>query len=248
MLDSILADAYAFTARNPLLLVAVLFFLCKKWESTRPWPDYGGNVQPIASVDAFKAAQRATAEANELLLVDCYATWCPPCRAAAPTYARMSDEYARSCTFAKARTDAQRTDAHCTDARQILPEHLSLSISLKNKISQEASLSYEPQSISPHVPASLSFPAFPTIPSIFSASSQHLLTTVHGTPQEPAHSNPKPPPLRCVWPPFATNAILSVFSCGHFRLARSSGQCGRERRRGQVARHQRDAHVQALPR
>ena len=38
--------------------------------------------------------------------MDAYATWCPPCKAAAPKYAQMSEQFtADSCVFAKFNTD-----------------------------------------------------------------------------------------------------------------------------------------------
>ena len=46
------------------------------------------------------------------MIVDFYATWCPPCKAAAPIYARMSEEEAfAKCTFAKVNVDEVRAVA-----------------------------------------------------------------------------------------------------------------------------------------
>ena len=43
---------------------------------------------------------------SRLVVVDAFATWCPPCKAAAPHYAALSDEFSReSVTFAKFNVD-----------------------------------------------------------------------------------------------------------------------------------------------
>ena len=42
-------------------------------------------------------------------MVDAYATWCPPCKAAAPVYAKMSEEYSGATTiFTKFNVDEVR--------------------------------------------------------------------------------------------------------------------------------------------
>ncbi len=48
----------------------------------------------------------ALVAAGGLLLVDCYADWCAPCRVFAPTFAAAAREYAGRATFAKLDTDA----------------------------------------------------------------------------------------------------------------------------------------------
>ena len=100
MLDAIVS----FVQSNPVLVFAVLFFLYNKWKSSQPWPDYGGRITTVHSVSEWDALLASSKD--KVVVVDAYATWCPPCKAAAPVYARMSETFAESsCTFAKFNTD-----------------------------------------------------------------------------------------------------------------------------------------------
>lgn len=103
MLDAIIN----FVQQNPLLVVAVLFFIYKKWESSRPWPDFGGKITSVHSVAEWDALLASSQD--KVVVVDAYATWCPPCKAAAPVYARLSESFTEAtCVFAKFNTDEVR--------------------------------------------------------------------------------------------------------------------------------------------
>ena len=89
---------------HPILVFGFLFMIYKKWEAGQPWPDYGGRITSVHSVAEWDALLKSSG--SKLVVVDAYALWCPPCKAAAPTYAQMSEAFSPdSVTFAKFNTD-----------------------------------------------------------------------------------------------------------------------------------------------
>jgi len=72
--------------------------------------------------DLYSKAQTRGA----LILLDVYALWCPPCRRAAPTFARMSEEYDdASVIFAKLNIDECGSIAAALQVR-VMPTFLLL--------------------------------------------------------------------------------------------------------------------------
>ena len=49
------------------------------------------------------------AEKHPLLVVDCWASWCGPCRAIAPTIAELAEEYAGKVAIGKCNVDENRS-------------------------------------------------------------------------------------------------------------------------------------------
>ena len=92
----------------PLLLCVVWVVIClvkKVFCKPQPWPDFGGRVTALSSVDDFETFVQREATRTQLIVIDCYAEWCGPCRRAAPVFAEWSEEMS-GCAFAKVNTDS----------------------------------------------------------------------------------------------------------------------------------------------
>ena len=63
-------------------------------------------VEYLASKDEFDAALEATKNGGIPLIIDFTATWCPPCKAIAPKFEAMADEFKGKMTFRKVDVDA----------------------------------------------------------------------------------------------------------------------------------------------
>ncbi|MCL1851507.1 MAG: thioredoxin [Peptococcaceae bacterium] len=58
-------------------------------------------------------------QASGSVIVDFWATWCPPCRMIAPAYEALAEEYAGKLTFGKLDTDAHSSIAQQYDVMTI---------------------------------------------------------------------------------------------------------------------------------
>lgn len=79
-----------------LLTILAVFLIVKYLFSSPPgkFEEYPGNkVVSVESEDAWNGMMQDSALKGKLILVDFYATWCPPCRRASPVYGKMSIDY-----------------------------------------------------------------------------------------------------------------------------------------------------------
>ncbi|KAI1322236.1 thioredoxin-like protein [Xylariaceae sp. FL0255] len=74
-----------------LITLVLAFFIIKSIFFTErgPIPETSGNVYKIAS----PAELQTLLSSSKHVAVDFYADWCPPCRAIAPIFSKLADEY-----------------------------------------------------------------------------------------------------------------------------------------------------------
>ena len=73
-----------------IILLAVVFKLCAG--NTGPIPQHEGEqVTELDSGDMYDTVTKE--EKDKVVIIDAYATWCGPCRTAAPAFGKLSMEY-----------------------------------------------------------------------------------------------------------------------------------------------------------
>ncbi|GMH98041.1 hypothetical protein TrVE_jg4629 [Triparma verrucosa] len=100
---SLLVDFWNYLVEHPLLAVGLMFMLRNYFQSQQPFPtvDYGHVSSVVSKADFTKITKQENSTEKEggeqpdhvLTIVDFYAVWCPPCKAAVPLYAKMSEDY-----------------------------------------------------------------------------------------------------------------------------------------------------------
>mmetsp|Transcript_16086 Transcript_16086/g.26268 ORF Transcript_16086/g.26268 Transcript_16086/m.26268 type:complete len:155 (-) Transcript_16086:834-1298(-) len=105
MLD--FSSIWGWVQDNLVIVLVMLFVGFKYYQGKQPFPVVeGSRVVTIESKSEFEKLVEKCKKAGALLLVDYYATWCPPCRAASPVYQEMSKGYDdNQVIFAKVNVD-----------------------------------------------------------------------------------------------------------------------------------------------
>merc|ERR1719502_2148536 len=89
------------------MIFAILYMIYNKWKASQPWPDFGGRVTKVHNLKEWD--ELLSTDEKKVIVVDAYATWCGPCKTAAPIYAKLSEQFTEaSCVFAKIDVDEAR--------------------------------------------------------------------------------------------------------------------------------------------
>jgi len=90
MSTSILNSVWSFLSNNQIFVMVVLFMAFNHWKMRQPFPESGGRVSGVHSDADW---DEKVVKHKGLVCVDFYATWCPPCRSAAPVFGTLSTCY-----------------------------------------------------------------------------------------------------------------------------------------------------------
>lgn len=90
MWDSIVA----FLQRYYLIVLIAIIYVVKQVMSSGKFEEYPDNkVVSVSSIEVWNSIITDPVNKGKLMVIDFYATWCPPCRAASPVYGKMSIDY-----------------------------------------------------------------------------------------------------------------------------------------------------------
>ena len=113
MQEILIRSARLSAAHALCIILAALPFSCADKEERAPQPvsqpvqkKVYGTVTPITGEEHFKAVLDSSAV--RLMVIDCYADWCGPCRVLAPLIAELAGEYGGRASFFKLDVERHR--------------------------------------------------------------------------------------------------------------------------------------------
>jgi len=101
----------AYMQQNPLHFLALAYFLFVIYQKMQPFPDE--NEGPKSIKDMADWEELLKSAGDKLVVCDFYATWCPPCKTAAPLYHKLSEEsvFTDGAIFRKCNVDTAKSVA-----------------------------------------------------------------------------------------------------------------------------------------
>lgn len=100
----VISAIWNFLSENAFIVVLAVFVVYRVMAQSGPFPETGGRVVSVHDEAEFDQLLDKAAAEKKLLVADFYATWCPPCRSAAPVYGQLSTEF--DCEFIKCDVDS----------------------------------------------------------------------------------------------------------------------------------------------
>ena len=106
------ADTLDQLKKNPIVVILIIAFAIKYLLSWKKMEHVDGSlVRHVNSVADWNVLMDESKSSGKFLIADFYATWCPPCRQAAPKFDQMSIEYGESANVIFCKVDVDKVES-----------------------------------------------------------------------------------------------------------------------------------------
>jgi thioredoxin 1 len=104
-------ELIAYMQEHPLYFLGVVYFLFIVYQKMQPFPDENEGPKNVKDLAEWEALLQSAGD--KAVVCDFYATWCPPCKTAAPLFHKLSEEpqYAQGVIFRKCNVDTAKSVA-----------------------------------------------------------------------------------------------------------------------------------------